>query len=150
MAKLAFNKLGLSKKQEFSQIQFGENTIEVTNYLEIATKSSLINAAVRGAVIDGVVDEVLLDAYLHLFIVEYYTNISFTPKQRENLLDTFDIIESNGLFDTILAAMQPGEYEYLFGMAKKLMNNLNEYNKSMVSITANAEDIIAKIVGQTK
>lgn len=150
MAKLAFNKLGLSKKQEVAQIQFGENVIEVTNYLEIATKSSLINAAVRGAVIDGVVDEVLLDAYLHLFIVEYYTNITFTPKQRENLLDTFDIIESNGLFDIVLTAMQPGEYEYLFGMAKKLMNNLNEYNRSMVSITGNAEEIISRIVGQTK
>jgi len=150
MAKILFNKLGLSKKQESKQILFGESTIEVLQYLDIAAKSSLVNAAVRGAVIGGVVDEVLLDAYLHLFIVEKYTNISFTPKQRENLLDTFDLMESNQFFNIIIAALPDGEYEYIFTMAKKLMNNLNEYNKNIVSIAGNPEEMIAKIVGQTK
>ncbi len=150
MAKILFNKLGLSKKQESKQVLFGESTIEVLQYLDIAAKSSLVNAAVRGAVIGGVVDEVLLDAYLHLFIVEKYTNISFTPKQRENLLDTFDLMESNQFFNIIIAALPDGEYEYIFTMAKKLMNNLNEYNKNIVSIAGNPEEMIAKIVGQTK
>ncbi len=150
MAKVLFNKLALSKNQQVKEVLFGDTTIEVLQYLDIASKSSLINAAVRGSVIAGVVDEVLLDAYLHLFIVEHYTNISFTPKQRENLLGTFDILESNKFFDLIIAEMPEGEYEYIFSMAKKLMQNLNEYNRNIVSIAGNAEEIIAKIAGQTK
>ena len=150
MNKLSLNKLGLSKKQETSQISIGENIVEVLKYLDIATKSGLVNAAVRGAVIDGVVDEILLDAYLHLFIVDHYTNIVLSPKQRENLLETFDIMESNGFFDVVISAMQPNEYEYIFTMAKKLMNNLNQYNQSIVSIVGNTDEIISKLAGQTK
>ncbi len=150
MAKLSFNKLGLTKNEKINVVQFGENNIEVLKYLDIAMKSGLVNAAVRGAIINGVVDEILLDAYLHLFIIENYTNITLTPKQRDNLLETFDIMESNKFFDVVISAMEPGEYEYIFSMAKKLMANVNELNRSIVSIMGNADELMKKLSGQTQ
>jgi hypothetical protein len=99
MAKVGLSKLNLNKKQDIKVIQFEGNDIEIIQYLDIASKSSLVSAAVRGSVIGGIVDEILLDAYLHLFIIDKYTNISLTQKQRDNLLDTFDILESNFLWN---------------------------------------------------
>jgi len=158
MAKLSLNKLNLTKKQDIKIVKFEENEIEVAQYLDIASKSGLVTAAVRGAVIEGIVDEILLDAYLHLFILEKYTNISLTPKQRENLLETFDILDSNGIFDLIISGMAENEYEYIFTMAKRLMNNLNDYNKNIISmfkgLDGAIEEVIANITnknaGQTK
>ncbi len=158
MAKLSLNKLNLTKKQDIKIVKFEENEIEVAQYLDIASKSGLVTAAVRGAVIEGIVEEILLDAYLHLFILEKYTNISLTPKQRENLLETFDILDSNGIFDLIISGMAENEYEYIFTMAKRLMNNLNDYNKNIISmfkgLDGAIEEVIANITnknaGQTK
>lgn len=154
MAKVSLNKLGLSKNQDFVEFNIGENIIQVLKYLDIAQKSTLVNAAVRGSVINGVVDEILVDAYLHIFILENYTNISLTAKQKESILDTFDIIESNGLFDSIIANMNPDEYNYIFSMAKKLMQNVNEYNKNIISLLQDPKlkltELLSKIPGQTE
>lgn len=154
MSKVAFNKLGLSKNSSFKEVEFNEQKIEVSQYLDIGLKSTLVNAAVRYSVIKGIVDEILVDAYLHIFIVEHYTNINFTPKQKENILDTFDILESNGFFNVIIGAMNPAEYEYLFSMAKKLTANLNEYNRTIVSLAEGTESLLEKFLerspGQTK
>jgi hypothetical protein len=154
MAKLAFSKLGLTKKQDVVEAKIGDNTIEVSQYLDVALKSALINAAVRGAVIKGVVDEILMDAYLHVLIVENYTNISFTPKQKEAVLDTFDILQSNGTFNSIIANLAPDEYDYIFSSALKLAQSLNEYNRSVISLTENMDDIMERIssnfTGQTQ
>lgn len=148
MAKLSLNKLNLNKKQDIKIVSFEGNEIEVAQYLDIASKSGLINAAVRGSVIDGIVDEILLDAYLHLFIVERYTNISFTQKQKENLLETFDLLDSNKFFNVIIEGMSENEYEYIFTMAKRLMNNLNEYNKNIVSVFQGFEGILKDAISQ--
>lgn len=148
MAKLSLNKLNLNKKQDIKIVSFEGNEIEVAQYLDIASKSGLINAAVRGSVIDGIVDEILLDAYLHLFIVERYTNISFTQKQKENLLETFDLLDSNKFFNVIIEGMAENEYEYIFTMAKRLMNSLNEYNKNVVSIFQGFEGVLQDIISQ--
>lgn len=154
MAKIALNKLGLIKENKIVEVSFGENKIEVFQYLDIKSKSMLVNAAVRASVIRGIVDEILADAYLHMFIVENYSNIALTAKQKDNIFETFDLMESNGLIDAIIAAIPQDEYEYLFSTAKKLTINLNEYNKSSVSTTNDLALELQKIVennsGQTE
>lgn len=154
MSKISFNKLGLSKASNIKEVEFNEQKIEISQYLDIGLKSTLVNAAVRYSVIKGIVDEILVDAYLHMFIIEHYTNITFTPKQKENILDTFDILESSGFLDLIVANMNQSEYDYLFSMAKKLIVNLNEYNKTIVSLAdgteAMLEKFLEKVSGQTK
>ena len=95
-----------------------------------------------------------MDAYLHVLIVENYTNISFTPKQKEAVLDTFDILQSNGTFNSIIANLAPDEYDYIFSSALKLAQSLNEYNRSVISLTENMDDIMERIssnfTGQTQ
>lgn len=153
MAKLALSKLGLTKNQEVVEFSYGENIVQVLKYLDVAKKSTLINAAVRGSVINGVVDDTLVDAYLHMFILENYTNISLSPKQKESLLDTFDILESNKFFEALIANMNPDEYTYIFSVAKKLTESLNEYNRTFTSLINDPrlklDQIIDKVSGQT-
>jgi hypothetical protein len=150
MEKVTFDSLGLSKNEEYSEINLNGNIVGVLKYLPVEEKSNLINVAVRSAVIDGIVDEVLADAYLHMFLVEFYTNIVFTGEQKENILATFDILESNGIFDAITAQIDPAEYDYVFKNTKKLTDSLNEYNRGIASLMGNLEDMMSKASGQTK
>ena len=150
MAKIGLNKLNLNKKQDVKVIQYEGNDIEIIQHLDIGSKSALVSAAVRGSVIQGIVDEILLDAYLHLFIVDRYTNISLTQKQRENLLETFDLLESNKFFDVVISGMAENEYDYIFTMAKRLMNNVNEYNRNIISMFQGFEDVIQELLGQAQ
>ena len=135
MAKtVSFSKLKLEKNIAVNTITINEMEIEVKQYIPVALKSMFIESAVRGSLVQGIVDEILMDAYLHVLIFENYTNITLTEKQKESLLDTFDLIQSNGILEQIIAAMPPDEYDYIFNSALKLAKSVNEYNLSLAGL----------------
>ena len=135
MAKtVSFSKLKLEKNIAVNTITINEVEIEVKQYIPVALKSMFIESAVRGSLVQGIVDEILMDAYLHVLIFENYTNISLTEKQKESLLDTFDLIQSNGILEQIIAAMPSDEYDYIFNSALKLAKSVNEYNLSLAGL----------------
>jgi hypothetical protein len=131
MAKPAFSKLKLKLNEEFQTIKINDVEIEVRQYLDIAAKSNLIQAVVRGSIIEGIVDEMLMDAYLHVLIFEKYFGVSFTEKQSANILETYDILQSNGIFEQMLEAVPQEEYDYLFNAAVKLADKVNARNNSI-------------------
>jgi hypothetical protein len=131
MAKVALSKLKLEKEIEPKKIIINDIEIEVYQYLDTAVKTMIVQSAAWGSLAKNIVDEILLDAYLHVLILEYYTNITLTDKHRENLLSTFDLLQSNGIFEQIVAAMPDGEYDYLFNCALSLSKRINEYNASV-------------------
>lgn len=135
MAKtVSFSKLKLEKNISVNTITINEIEIEIKQYLPVALKSMFIESAVRGSLVQGIVDEILMDAYLHILIFENYTNITLTEKQKESLLDTFDLIQSNGILEQIIAAMPSDEYDYIFNSALKLAKSVNEYNLSLAGL----------------
>ena len=134
MAKVALSKLKLEKEIEPKKIIINDIEIEVYQYLDTAVKTMIVQSAAWGSLAKNIVDEILLDAYLHVLILEYYTNITLTDKHRENLLSTFDLLQSNGIFEQIVAAMPDGEYDYLFNSTLNLAKKINEYNTSLASI----------------
>ena len=135
MAKtVLFSKLKLEKNIAVNTITINEVEIEVKKYIPVALKSMFIESAVRGSLVQGIVDEILMDAYLHVLIFENYTNITLTEKQKANLLDTFDLIQSNGILEQIIAAMPSDEYDYIFNSALKLAKSVNEYNLSLAGL----------------
>lgn len=102
MAKLAFSKLKLTQNKDIKITSIGDNEVEVKQYLPINEKLELI-----GNVINQAADEnnfsnpIKLEMFMCLEILFYYTNISFTDKQKEDLVKLYDILESNGIFDII-------------------------------------------------
>ena len=100
MAKLAFSKLGLKVNNQVVNINYNEQTIEVKQYISVNDKLKLISDIINNTVDEhSFCNPVKVKVYLLIGIIENYTNISFTEKQKEDIVKLYDLIQSNGLFD---------------------------------------------------
>lgn len=113
MAKVAFSKLGIKKvNDEVKTIQFNDIEIEVKQYLPIQDKLTIIGNAINNAM-DGnrFPNEIKLKMYLTLEIIFAYTNITFTDKQKEDLAKLYDMLQSTGLIEIVVAAIPVDEFD---------------------------------------
>ena len=126
MANLSFNKLGLKKPTNVTEVPFGENTIEVAQFIPTFNKIHLVSSAVKSSIVDGVVNEMVLETSLHYLIIENYTNIKFSEKNLQNMIDTYDLLDSSGIIDLVLENLPEGEYDYLFQQSLRLAEKLDK------------------------
>lgn len=135
MAKLAFSKLGLKPNNEIQYIEFNEQTIEVKQYLPVEDKLELI-----GFILEVSYDQnnfpnpIKIQAHTALKIIEKYTNISFTEKQKENPAKLYDIIRGNGLIEKIIEAIPQVEYNTLISGIYETIEAYYKFQNSVLGI----------------
>lgn len=138
MAKVSFTKLGLSKNQEVKNIEWGEYTIEVKQYLPINEKLDLISNVINSAHDkNNYSNPVKVDVYTALEIMYAYTNINFTDKQKEDVTKLYDLIISNGLYSKVVNAIPSDEYCNLLNAIKKSIDAIYTYQNSVMGILEN-------------
>lgn len=108
--------------------------IEVLKYLPINEKYNLIEITLQKAYENGIYNPLKLDMYFALNLVYLYTNISFTDKQREDENKLYDILQSNGILDKIIDAIDDEEYNYLYTLLVETENKRNTYEKSLIGL----------------
>lgn len=135
MAKVSFNKLGLTKNQDVKILKFNEMNIEVKQYLPINDKLKLI-----GDVINLSADEnnfsnpVKIDMFTVIEIVEYYTNINFTEKQREDYAKLYDLIFGSGLWKQIESIIPECELVKVIDGVNRTVKCIYSYRNSVLGI----------------
>lgn len=135
MAKLAFSKLGLKPNNDIVNIHFNEQTIEVKQYLPVEEKLELI-----GFILEVSYDQnnfpnpIKIRAHTALKIIEKYTNISFTEKQKENPAKLYDIISGNGLIEKIIEAIPQIEYNTLISGIYETIEAYYKFQNSVLGI----------------
>jgi len=144
---VSFADLNLSVNSQVKEIDFNGQKIEVKSYLPVTAKAGIINLAVRGSLSEGTVSSVLVDAYFHIFIVEYYTDIQFNTDDAEDILLNYDKIISNGLLDKILDAIPEEEYDYLLNSLKDFERQVVAYSQSYAGANSNTEELF-KVLSQ--
>ena len=83
MAKIGFTKLGLKPNNEIQNIEFNEQTIEIKQYLPVEEKLELItNVLELSHDSNNFSNPVKVSVYTTLEIIEKYTNVNFTEKQK--------------------------------------------------------------------
>ena len=138
MAKLAFSKLGLKNNNHVVNINYNEQTIEVKQYISVNDKLKLISDIINNTVDEhSFCNPVKVKVYLLIGIVENYTNISFTEKQKEDIVKLYDLIQSNGLFDKILAAIPDEEFNDLVNSTWDSVDAIYTYRNSVMGILDN-------------
>ena len=137
MNKLTYSSLKLKVNTEVKTFDYEGNKVEVLQYLPLEDKNSLINISLQNAKDGNIYNEVLLDAYFHLYIVMLYTNITFTEKQREDLMKLYDCLESNGIINNTIANMAEGEYDKLYSQLTNVMENRLHYNNTVSGVINN-------------
>ncbi len=135
MAKVSFVKLGLVKNQEVKNVEWGEYSIEVKQYLPINEKLNLISNVINLAHDENnYSNPVKVDVYTALEIMYAYTNINFTDKQKEDVTKLYDLIVSSGLYTKILEAIPNNEYCNLINAIKKSIDAIYAYQNSVMGV----------------
>lgn len=135
MAKVSFAKLGLKLNQEVKTIEWNDQIIEVKQYLPINKKLELISNVINLSVDEtNFANPVKVKVYLFLKIIEVYTNINFTEKQKEDVCKLYDLLNSNNLIKIITDLIPQEEREELEKGLWDSIEAIYNYRNSLLGI----------------
>lgn len=133
--KPTFAKLGLKMNNSVNTIIFNDQEIEVRQYLPINEKLDLIAAVINQAADDNnFMNPVKTEVFMKLEIAFRYTNISFTDKQKEDLVKLYDLMDSNELFDAIIDEIPENEYNSIVDGVMDCSEAIYAYQNSVMGI----------------
>ena len=137
MAKVTFASLKLKTKDDVEKINLYDKEIEVKQYLPAEDKYDLIMITLQESKEEGVYNHFKMDMFFHLNIIFMYTNLQFTDKQKEDLIKLYDVLESNGVINAVVAAIPEDEYNYLFDTMETVAKARSKYDNSFAGILNN-------------
>ena len=138
MAKLAFTKLGLKVNEEVKTVEFNEQAIEVKQYLPVNEKLEVVAEVLNNSADDNnFANPVKVDVYTAIAVLEAYTNISFTEKQKENVTKLYDTVVSTGFYNKVIEAIPYDEINSLIVAISDTIDAFYRYRNSVVGILEN-------------
>ncbi len=142
MAKVTFNKLGLSKDTSIKTINYNGQVIEVKQYLPVNEKLELISNVVNNCGDHyNFANPLKTSVYSVLEIIGFYTNITFTEKQKEDPCKLYDLLVSSGLSTMILSTIPEIELaELLTGIEDTITAIYAHYNSVLGILEAINQD----------
>ena len=140
MAKVAFTKLGLKKKDEVKNVDLNGVTIEVKQYLPVNDKLDLISRVLNASHDQSAnfANPIQLEVIGTIEIIMTYTNLSFTEKQKEDYAKLYDLFEENGIIDLIIAEIPEREYNYIIDGINETADAVYKYQNSVLGILESA------------
>lgn len=136
MAKIAFTKLGLKKKDEVKTVNINNNVIEVKQYLPINDKLALISRVINLShdSSNNFANPVQVEVIGTVEIIMAYTNLSFTEKQKEDYAKLYDLLEENGITKDLISAIPEDEYTFLIDGINESIEAVYKYQNSILGI----------------
>lgn len=130
MAKITYASLKLKVNEAVETVDFQDSKIEVLQYLPIELKNELVQVALQNAEDGDLYNPIVLDMYLHLYMIYLYTNITFTEKQKEDEIKLYNTLQSNGLIEAVLEKIPEEEYDLILTYADKIIQDKTSYKTS--------------------
>ena len=136
MAKVAFTKLGLKRKDEVKTVNINNNAIEVKQYLPINDKLALISRVINLShdSSNNFANPVQVEVIGTIEIIAAYTNLSFTEKQKEDYAKLYDLLEENGITKDLISAIPEDEYAFLIDGINESIEAVYKYQNSVLGI----------------
>lgn len=136
MAKVAFTKLGLKRKDEVKTVNVNNNVIEVKQYLPINDKLALISRVINLShdSSNNFANPVQVEVIGTIEIIMAYTNLSFTEKQKEDYAKLYDLLEENGITKDLIGAIPEDEYAFLIDGINDSIEAVYKYQDSILGI----------------
>lgn len=136
MAKVAFTKLGLKRKDEVKTVNINNNVIEVKQYLPINDKLALISRVINLShdSSNNFANPVQVEVIGTIEIIAAYTNLSFTEKQKEDYAKLYDLLEENGITKDLISAIPEDEYAFLVDGINESIEAVYKYQNSVLGI----------------
>ena len=135
MTKVTYSSLKLKTKEEIKKIEGTE--IEIQQYLPVQDKIDLIDITLQKAKEGKLYNPIKIDMFFHLNLIYLYSNITFTEKQKEDEYKLYDVLQSNGIINQVIAAMDENEYNGLLNMINEKVENELRYSTTAAAIISN-------------
>lgn len=156
MAKPTLSKLKLTPKDPVKTLIWNEQEIEIKSYLSIEKKLELITEVLNLAADENrFYNPGKVDMYFHLKVIEYYTNLSITDKQKENIVKLYDDFISSGFYHAVFTAIPESDIGYTYTLLKETIEQFYKYQNSAYGILdslntdyKNLDLDVQKIVGE--
>ena len=126
-------KLKINIETNIAKIKDGTE-IEVLQYLPMEDKIDLIQIALQKSLENGVYNDMKLDMYFNLYIIYMYTNIEFTPEERNDEFKLYDELQSNDTIISVIGAMEDSEYDDLLNYLENLRESNTNYKMSAAAL----------------
>ena len=136
MAKLAFSKLGLKLQEEVKTLEWGEQVIEIKQYLPLDKKLEMIGDIVNRCWDPeaNFYNPCQYEVLISFEMIKAYTNIAFTEKQKEDFSKTYDLLDSNDLITEILDIIPENEHSFIKCGVANTIKAIYEYDHSVFGI----------------
>lgn len=136
MAKIPFSKLNVKLNNKVKMVSWGDYEIEVQQYLPMDEKAKLIGNVINWSadINTNFYNPLQIKVFLTLETLYAYTNISFTEKQKENVLKLYDNIISSGLFDAVKNAIPVIEWNELENTVNDTIDLIYTYRNSAMGV----------------
>lgn len=140
MAKIGLTKLGLNKEKidSYTTLDFYNEIIQIKLYLPIEEKLNLISSVINQSVDNnGYYNPVKIKIYKELAIIEFYTNINFTAKQKENIYQLYDLLKANNVFNNVFELIPVEELNLIDTSINKTIKSIYTYKNSFSGMLEN-------------
>ena len=147
MAKIGFGSLKITKIDDrVNTFIFNEKEIEVKRYLPFSDKLALIGNAINlAAEGNRFANPMKINMYLDLEIMFAYTNITFTDKQKEDLVKLYDMLASAGFFEAMYSVIAEDEASTIHYNAARIAENMYGQMNSVYGIMENIVSDYAEV-----
>lgn len=109
-------------------------TIHIKKYLPISDKIDLIQIALQKAEENGIYNEMKLMVHFYLNLIYLYTDLEFTPEDREDEYKLYDELDSNGLIEAVCNVMDDDEYNELLEDLDTMKEDLMKHKGSAAAL----------------
>lgn len=135
MARVTFNSLGIKTVPSSKTIDINGKTIEVKQYLPIQNKLELVANVINNSQDDNNFKNIgKVDLFTELEIINQYTNITFTEKQKEEPWKLYDLLINSGVMDKIREVIPEEELETIYNYVDDATERVYEYRCSAYAI----------------
>ena len=136
-----FKELDISVNSDayYEGATINNHAIKVKQYIPIEEKIEIATNVLKNSFDEknSFANPVKVSVYTTLEIIEKYTNVSFTEKQKENPTKLYDLLVGNGFAAAVIKAIPKPEYnEVLIGI-KQTIKSVYEYQNSVLGILEN-------------
>lgn len=134
---ISYSKLKLSVSQDTIPVEWNGQTIEVKKYLPVQDELELITTILNASVDENrFYNPVKFNVFFVIEIIEFFTNVKFTEKQKENAPKLYDELISSGFYDKIYKA-NPIDIDDIRANAWEVIDNIYKYQNSIYGVLDN-------------
>ena len=135
--KIGLTKLGLKKNTNLIPLEWGDQVIQIREYLPIEDKIGVIERIVNQSLDDNNFANpvrIMINTVLEV-IFAYTININFTDKQKEDRLGLYDLLVSSGLWKAIENKLaEVGELNIIQNTVREVIDEIYKYKNSTLGI----------------